>query len=75
MNIATFAEVKNPGVMTMFPFGANVPPTNFELPEVKNGPTLLNEDWSAASIPTFLEFAGMKATFPFGRRTPPINPV
>jgi hypothetical protein len=75
LNIPTFADVKNPGVMMTFPFGANVPPMNFELPTVKKGPTLLNVDWSAASIPTFREFPGMNATFPFGKRTPPINPV
>jgi len=44
LNIPTFADVKNPGVMMTFPFGANVPPTNFELPDVKKGPTLLKVD-------------------------------
>ena len=44
LNIPTFAAVKNPGVMIMFPLGANVPPTNLAVPVVKNGPTLLNDD-------------------------------
>lgn len=75
LNTATFADAKNPGVMMTLPSGANVPPVNFvDAVAVKKGPILLNVDWSAESIPTFLEYAGMNATFPFGKRTPPVNP-
>jgi hypothetical protein len=61
------------GTHTMFPDGAKTDPQHNPDTAVAIGPIFEKEYETGLNIPTFAEWFGVKATFPFGKRHAPKN--